>query len=149
MAVRFEKDAQLQDVVTVSTGISPDGNEASLLFTNLEVRTQGRGGPSVATRTVSLSLPIAENDTDRTVSQHIRGHVSSTYGARLVLLAQLSGKTFLVDLPPDKEDVFFQQFESMVPVGKSYQATFFLLAECDSDLAEGLLVVDSLDVFFP
>lgn len=149
MAVKFEKGARLQDVVTVSTGISPDGNEAALLFANLEVRTQGRGAPLVATRTVSLSLPLAENDTDRKVLQHIRGHVSSTYGARLILLAQLSGKTFLVDLPPDKEDVFFQQFESTVPAGQPYQATFFLLAERNSDLAEGTLVVETLDVLLP
>lgn len=146
MPAKFEKGAQLQDVVTVSTGVSPGGSKASLLFTNLEVRARGRGGATVATRTVSLSLPITGNDTDLNVSQHIRGQVSSIAGARLLLLAQLSGKTFLVDLLPDKGGEIFQQLESTAPAGKPYRATFFLLAECDSDLAEGLLVVDALDV---
>ncbi|MBM3242571.1 hypothetical protein FJZ31_40440 [Candidatus Poribacteria bacterium] len=145
------KKVLLEDMVQIASNISEDGQAVGIIFQNLEISLGGyKRGPLVTTRVVSITIPIAESDTDILVQQDIRGSVSVDQGARAILVAHLSGKTNLIDLPKhtcNHED-FQYSFDSTLPAGVDYQATFFLLVERDSNDEDlGVhLVVDSLDI---
>lgn len=121
------KNVLLEDVVQVASNISEDGQAAHVIFKNLEISLGGfKKGPLVATRVASITIPINENDTDILVQQDIRGSVSIDQGARAVLVTHLGGKTNLVNLPEhtcEYED-FLYSFDSTLPAGVDYQATF-------------------------
>ena len=141
---------RLENALRISSAISPDGQAVSVIFDNLVVAVDGTKGSPIATQVASIVIPITENDAPLVVRQDIRGFVSIHLGTRAALIAYLGGKTFLVDLPttPVSEGDYFRTFESTLPAGVNYQATFFLLVECDSNGPDvgAHLTVDSLDI---
>jgi len=141
---------RLENTLRISSTISPDGQAVSVIFDNLVVAVGSTKGHPIATQVASIIVPMTENDAPLIVRQDIRGFVSIALGARAALIAHLGGKTFLVDLPttPVSQGDYLRTFESTLPAGVDYQATFFLLVECDSNGPDvgAHLTVDALDI---
>lgn len=144
------------DGIGVVSDFSEDGQAATLIFSNLQVDVGDRQGVFVVSRTVSLSIPVENNDQNLRITQGIRGFVSVDGTARAVLLVQAAGDTTLVDLRKAgkaTEQVgnswdFAEIIEGELRAGAAYHITFFLLVERDVDHEEtgASLVIDSLDL---
>lgn len=144
------KGVCLQDAVVLVTNVSPDRRAATVLIEKLRAAAGDLPGPLTAWRTATIQIPFEGIDHDVSVRQIVRGFARVTPGARGLILAQLGGTTHQVPIPPagsGGED-FVYGAESILPAGRIYQATFFLLLERDADRPEygGLLIVESLDV---
>ncbi|CAK8722661.1 hypothetical protein KKHLCK_11930 [Candidatus Electrothrix laxa] len=110
----------------------------------------------MTTHTVSLSIPVENNEQDLCITQSISGFVSVDGAARAVLLVQAAGHTTLVDLREAKKDTeedensfsFIEIIEGKLRAETKYQVTFVLLVERDADHAEtgASLGIDSLDI---
>lgn len=148
----FGKVIMQDNPVYVTSTLSPDSKTASLLFQYLEAILDMKDkGVRVKTNTTTCILPVTGNDKELHIKSDIRGSLLKSDGARAVLLAQIGGKTVLVDLPksspPGGED-FYHTIEITLPSGQDYQLTLFLLVERDSDdkKAYANLTIDSVDI---
>jgi hypothetical protein len=144
------KGVFLPDSVTIVSNVSPDQQAATVLVEKLQVSLGGVPGPLTVTRTATILIPLDDADSELTLDQQVRGAADIQPGARGLLLVQLGGNTFQVDLPsPNAKDKGFEKLiTSKLPKGAPYQATFFLLLERDADKPElgGNITVDSLNI---
>jgi len=144
------KGVLLPDSVTIASNVSQDQQAATVLIEKLQVSLGGVPGPLTVTRTATVLIPFDEANSELTLDQQVRGFADIQPGARGLLLVQLGGNTFQVDLPsPDAEDKnFVKLITSKLPKGAPYQATFFLLLERDEDKPGlgGNITVDSLNI---
>jgi hypothetical protein len=144
------KGVFLPDSVTISPVVSADQQAATVRVEKLQVSLGGVSGPLTVTRSATILIPIDNSDGEITIDQQVRGTADIQSGVRGLLLVQLGGNTFQVDLPsPGAKDKDFEKLvTSKLPKDTPYQATFFLLLERDADKPAlgGLIVVDSLDV---
>lgn len=144
------------DGIGVVSDFSEDGQAATLIFSNLQVDIGDSSGVFVTTRTVSLSIPVENNDQNLRITQGISGHVTVDGTTRAVLLVQAAGDTTLVDLRKAGRAIeqagnswdFAETIEGELRAGAAYHITFFLLVERDADHAEigASLGIDSLDL---
>lgn len=149
---KFDKVVMQDNPVYVTSTITPDSKGASLLFQYLEARLDMKDkGVRVKTNTTTCILPVTGNDKELHIKSDVRGSLLKSDGARAILLAQIGGKTVLIDLPksspPGGED-FHHTVEITLPSGQDYQLTLFLLVERDSDdkKAYANLTIDSVDI---
>lgn len=149
---KFGKVVMQDNPVFVTSTITPDSRGASLLFQYLEATLDIKDkGVRVKTNTTTCILPVTGNGKELYIKADVRGSLLKSDGARAVLLAQMGGKTVLIDLPksstPGGED-FHHTVEITLPSGQDYQLTLFLLVERDSDAekAYAKLTIDSIDI---
>ncbi|NUO10355.1 MAG: hypothetical protein HUU08_17135 [Candidatus Brocadia sp.] len=148
---KFDKAVMHDRPVCISSSLSPDGRAASLLFNHLEAKIDPKDkGVRVKTNTATFILPVIDNDKELQIKQDIRGFVCVAQGTRAVLLAQMGGKTILIDLPQSSSggEDFTRTFETTLSAGQDCQGTFFLLVERDSDDEKKFahLAIDSIDI---
>lgn len=148
---KFDKVKMQETPVSVSMSLSPDNRTANLLFAYLEAILDTKDkGIRAKTNTTTFIIPVKDNDKELHVKLSIRGVVFLDQGARAVLLAQIGGKTVLVDLPQPSssfEDVD-HSFETTLPPGQDCLVTLFLLVERDSDAKkmDANLTVEELEI---
>ena len=113
------KSVFLPDSVTIASNVSHDQQAATVLIEKLQVSLGGVPGPLTVTRTATVLIPFDEANSELMLDQQVRGFADIQPGARGLLLVQLGGNTFQVDLPsPDAEDKnFVKLITSKLPKG--------------------------------
>ncbi len=87
----FKGFADLEDAVTIATGVSPDKQAITVLFRNLEASVDPiKGGPLVDVRTLTVLLPLEKQDKDVLLTIDIRGF-SELHNSKGTLMVQGSG----------------------------------------------------------
>jgi hypothetical protein len=147
---KFKGSIDLLDKVQAIASFAADGQSGTVIFRNLQAGISGQGGPLVATRSVTVSLPVEAQGKAVPVHQVVRGFVKTSPGTRAALLVHSGDHTTALDLqqPKAEGDDFVQAIDASVPAGASEQITFFLLVERDVAAADSgaLLTIDSVDV---
>jgi len=95
---RINGAISLPGAVQIASGISPDKQAVTVLFSGHVVSVGSGRGPLLDTRTTTVSVPLDVKGGAAKLSQDIRGYVSIDGNARAVLVVQAAGMTTVVDL---------------------------------------------------
>lgn len=169
----FKGFADLEDAVTIATGVSPDKQAMTVLFRNLEATVAPiKSGPLVDTRTLTVLLPLEKQDKDIGLTIDIRGF-AELHNSTGTLIVQAPGQLAQIIPIADAQreassDVkkklkagprrerdksngggdFNSRINGRVKPGALAKITFVLIVERDfaNTSADGLIEIDSLDV---
>jgi hypothetical protein len=148
----FKQGAKsLSDAVIFRSVVTEDMQVMSILFDNLEASLADdtfSADAGVQTRSVSIYIPIAENETETHLRVQIRGGaVRETNDVKELVLVQSGNTTTLIE-PRINDVAYHKEVETTLPPNNDYFLTLFLLIQRNirNQNSIGSLSVYSVDI---
>jgi hypothetical protein len=131
---RFCGPPQAQDItseVSFGSSVSEDGKVTTIVFNDLIAALGSSMDHLVSARVVSFAFPVHSN-TDVKAQLDVWGFVDRAPGTHASLIIHHAGETRLVHLPDDPEAEFRRSLITVLPAGRDYAVTLFLLTDRNS-----------------
>jgi hypothetical protein len=132
--------------------LSPSHTSISILFTDFAVKILP-GGPPVAARSLTISLPVAGMVSESTLTLDVRGAIVLATGTNGTFVFRVLGESHvldpLLDQGNDKSGNYTKSLKLKVPAGsENLNITLIIAIEqlAGKQLAQASLMVDSLDL---
>lgn len=147
----FGKAATHISDVQFRHSLSPDNKAVTIIFDNLNVAIS-QLSPPIATRTLSVSYPMAGGTAADKLLIRIDGALAAEAGTSSTLIVRVLGETHVIDL----SDVttpgnFTKDFLVSAESARDLRLTVFLLIERSNQEKDGeaVLTIDSIEAAIP